>query len=116
MICSKCKKDKPSSDFYKRPERKNKPQSYCKVCFNSYCIERWANKKKDAVKYKGGTCVNCKGIFDYYLYDFHHTNPATKDFDWSKLRLFSWKRIIKELDKCVLLCCMCHRKREQIHL
>ena len=30
--CSKCKEIKPVSEFYKRPERNNRPQSQCKLC------------------------------------------------------------------------------------
>lgn len=112
MICSKCKHDKPLSEFHKRPDRKDKPQSYCKKCFSIYCMERWLDKKKTAVEYKGGKCVDCKGVFDYYLYDFHHLDRTTKEYEWSRLRLFGWNRMKKELDKCVLLCCMCHRIRE----
>jgi hypothetical protein len=113
MICSKCKQNKRPSEFYNRPDRKNKKHSYCKKCFNLYCIRRWIEKKKKAVEYKGGKCVDCKGTFEYFLYDFHHINPATKEFQWDKLRLYGWNRMKKELDKCVLLCCMCHRRREQ---
>ena len=112
MICSKCKQDKVLSEFYKRSDR-GTPHAYCKICFNLYCIERWIGKKKKAVEYKGGKCVDCNGVFDYYLYDFHHLDPATKECDWNKLRLVGWNKMKRELDKCVLLCCMCHRKREQ---
>ena len=44
-------------------------------------------------------------------FDFHHTDPTTKDYDWNRLRLKSWEAIIGELAKCVLLCANCHRIR-----
>lgn len=96
--CSKCKQSKPITEFYKRPDRKNGHQSQCKSCFNDYCIDRWINYKNKAIEYKGGKCIDCNNTFDYYLYDFHHLNPAEKDCDWSKLRLRSWNKIKKELD------------------
>lgn len=109
--CPRCKvlKETNSKNFYAKG---NTFQSLCKECFGSYCMERWINRKKKAIEYKGGKCIDCNGVFDYYLYDFHHLDRSTKEYDWAKLRLFGWKRIQSELDKCVLLCCMCHRKRE----
>lgn len=114
MICTKCQQEKEELDFYKRPDRKNKHQSYCKYCFNNYCKERWIKRKKEAVEYKGGKCIDCELIstdFNYVVFDFHHLDPMGKDFDWGKLRLFSWERIKKELDKCICLCSNCHRLR-----
>lgn len=110
--CSRCKLLKPISEFHNRPDRKGKQQSYCKSCFNNYCDARWINAKKKAIEYKGSKCVDCNKSFDYYLYDFHHLIPSEKECSWTKLRLRSWENIKKELDKCVLLCCMCHRIRE----
>lgn len=40
---------------------------------------------------------------------FHHTDPNTKEYSWSKLRLFSDSKIREELSKCQLLCANCHR-------
>ena len=108
--CPICMNEKPDTDFY--PRKNGKPQAYCKKCFSAYMIGRWIQKKKDAVQYKGGVCVDCHEQMDYYLYDFHHLDPSKKDVDWNKLRLRSWGKIMKELDKCVLLCCKCHRIRE----
>ena len=111
-ICCKCQTEKQVSEFYKRPERKDGYQPYCKSCFSVYCAERWKRTKLKAIDYKGNKCQDCDKSFAPYLYDFHHLDPTKKDVDWAKLRLRSWKRITTELDKCVLLCCMCHRVRE----
>jgi Fe-S-cluster-containing dehydrogenase component len=43
--------------------------------------------------------------------DFHHTDPAEKDFTVSEaLHKFSLKRIMAEISKCIVLCANCHRK------
>ena len=110
MICASCKHDKPATEFYRKTEKQL--HSYCKLCFNSYCKERWIEKKKQAIAYKGGKCVDCSKIEEFYLFDFHHLDRNEKEYDWSKLRLFSWERIKRELDKCILLCVRCHRIRE----
>jgi hypothetical protein len=111
ITCTKCNKNKQESEFYEK-KTENRRHSYCKSCFNSYCMERWTKTKLKAIEYKGGKCQDCDKKFDHYLYDFHHLDPKEKDVEWTKLRLRSWKKITAELDKCVLLCCMCHRIRE----
>ena len=109
-ICPKCKENKPKTEFYKRND--GRPYSSCKKCWANYTHDRTIQKKKDAISYKGGICFDCKKSYDYYLYDFHHIDPTTKEFIWDKLRCSSKAKIKKELDKCILLCCMCHRIRE----
>lgn len=42
-------------------------------------------------------------------YDFHHLNPAEKDFQIA-LKIRSWKQIVAEAKKCCMLCVICHRK------
>ncbi len=106
-VCSMCNKKKESSDFYNKTATRK--QSSCKSCFNVYCIERWRQRKKDAIKYMGEKCIDCKKTYHYSVYDFHHVDG--KDYSWTKLRLKSWKTIIKELNRCVLLCSNCHRTR-----
>lgn len=108
--CFKCLKIKNLSLFYKRSGRANKVHSYCKECFNDYCMDRWKEKKIKAVVYKGGKCFYCNYDECIFALEFHHIDPNTKEFDWKKLRLQTEKNINKELDKCILLCANCHRK------
>lgn len=108
-VCSKCGLEKAESDYYMRGSR---PHSYCKPCFNAYCVNRWIQKiqkKRDAVAWKGGVCMDCGGQFHYAVYEFHHLDPTQKDVGWDRLRLRSPDRIKKELKGCVLLCANCHR-------
>jgi len=107
--CSKCGQKKRVSLFYKKGNRTN---SYCKDCFNEYCTNRWIERKKMAIEYKGGKCYMCKGAFPYYVYDFHHKDRKTKVWTWTKMRLVSWERTMEELDKCLLVCANCHRIAE----
>lgn len=112
-ICSICREEKNDNDFYSRGKGRIDTNSSCKKCFNSYCINRWIERKKDAISYKGNQCVDCdlRHTDNYYIFDFHHLDPSIKEKDWSKLRLTSWENITKELDQCVLLCSNCHRTR-----
>lgn len=113
--CSKCETDKPLSDFYSKG-KENRLASYCKQCFNQYCMQRWIEKKKDAVKYKGGCCKICQYSKSLNALEFHHRDKNFKEFEWNKLRLYGKKRIYKELDKCDLLCSNCHREAHDICL
>jgi len=111
--CSTCKEDKNEVEFYSRGKNRSDTGNMCKVCFNAYCIQRWIQRKKDAILYKGHKCVDCGLIYtdNYYVFDFHHLDPSIKEKDWNKLRLTSWENIKKELDGCILLCSNCHRTR-----
>ena len=86
-----------------------------KSAFNQYCIERWRQRKLDAVEYKGGKCQRCG--YDKYadVLEFHHRDPNVKEASWNKIRLWSWDKIKRELDKCSMLCANCHRE-EHIQL
>lgn len=109
-ICTKCNISKTIDCFYSRgPKENNAPTSWCKTCLNKRSMEKWKQKRLDAIKYLGGICVDCKQSFHPNVFDFHHLHD--KDFDWAKLKLRSDNDIKKELDKCILLCSNCHRMR-----
>jgi hypothetical protein len=115
MICPKCKQDKPKNQFYSRPDRKGKQQSYCKSCNLANTLERQQSFKKECVNYKGGKCKFCGYNRCIGALEFHHRDPNQKDFTIAHLRLTSWKKneskIKLELDKCDLLCSNCHREQ-----
>lgn len=56
----------------------------------------------------GGKCSRCEYDKNYAAPDFHHKEPAEKEFDWKKTRLRSWPVVLEELKKCSLLCKNCH--------
>lgn len=64
-----------------------------------------------ALEYKGSTCTVCKYNKCLKALEFHHLASDKKDFGISeKGYTRSWKKIIEELDKCILLCANCHRE------
>jgi hypothetical protein len=111
-ICSKCNTEKSVSEFHSNPSRNT--SAYCKKCFNGYCMDRWTQRKIDALEYKGNKCEDCTisyPEYPYVIFDFHHLDPTKKSFSWTKMRLVTQKVLNKELDKCALLCSNCHRIR-----
>lgn len=66
-------------------------------------------RKEEAIAYLGGCCFLCKNTFHPSVYEFHHIDPATKDYNPSKMLQFTKEKLLAELDKCLLLCANCHR-------
>lgn len=82
-----------------------------------YLIAAVAKRRKmlklRAIEYKGGSCVCCGYDQHPGVLDFHHLDPALKEFSISgKGMTRSWGAIQKELDKCILVCANCHREIE----
>jgi len=64
-----------------------------------------------AVEYKGGKCEICGYDRCIEALEFHHKNTSSKDFGISaKGYTRSWKKVMEELDKCVIVCANCHRE------
>lgn len=74
----------------------------------------YARRKKVremAVEYKGGKCQQCGYNRCIDALEFHHIDPAQKDFNISaKGYTRSWEKVKIELDKCMILCANCHRE------
>tara|TARA_R110002153_G_scaffold149734_1_gene301298 strand:- start:860 stop:1390 length:531 start_codon:yes stop_codon:yes gene_type:complete len=110
-ICSKCKKDKPNSEFWKRNNRDYQFHSMCKDCNLKDKLSRQRTFKQECVDYKGGGCQCCGYNKCNNALDFHHIDPKTKKFGIAKQRRTKVTEEIKEeLDKCALVCSNCHRE------
>lgn len=113
--CSDCKVQLSEENAYSRGRKSGSLYSYCKDCFNERLKQRWTERKEKAIEYKGGKCQDCGYDKCVAALEFHHLDPSVKEAAWNKLRLWEWKRIESELDKCVLLCSNCHRERHNRH-
>jgi len=96
------------SEFYKRPD--GSLVGYCKKCHNEVILEAKRKRKKKAIDYKGGKCSVCEYDKCDGALEFHHLDPTKKEFKISSSKKLGFKKIQKELDKCVLLCANCHRE------
>ena len=81
----------------------------CGKCASEWVMESRRNKKDRLVKMFGGRCIKC-GYNKYSgALDFHHGDSSKKDFSLSVKGLcYSWNTVVKEAEKCVLLCKNCH--------
>lgn len=113
-FCVMCKTFVPKNLFYKR--RKNDSSPYCKDCSCKKSISRQQTFKEFCVNHKGGKCSICGYKKCLAALEFHHKNPIEKDFAITRMRSKSInKELIKELDKCILVCANCHRELHYAH-
>lgn len=59
---------------------------------------------------KENVCIRCKGN-DWRTLEFHHRNPKDKKFSIFQAihNRYSIKSVIKEMEKCDIVCANCHR-------
>lgn len=88
--------DKLNSDELKKHKVKN-------------VIEWRIRVKKKLVEYKGGKCEKCGYGRCIEALEFHHINSDEKDFTISG-KSWSYERLKKESDKCILVCSNCHKE------
>lgn len=113
-ICSHCKKEKNTEkDFFTRKSRSKQtrtPISWCKKCIKEQTRYRQRQLKVQAIQYLGGKCIDCGYSGHPAAFDFHHRDPSQKDMKFG-MSCRSLDRIKSELDKCDILCAICHRIR-----
>lgn len=82
--------------------------SICAICHNKYNHDEGKKKREYIINKLGGKCKHC-GYKKYKSgFDVHHLDPNKKDVSFASHRSWSYSRIDKELEHCVLLCSCCH--------
>lgn len=113
--CKICNEEKAVSEFHSTGfntlKDGSKTVNYkpaCKVCANAAAKRRFERKLENAgVVWECSECGydKCKDALD-----FHHVNPAEKEFIMAAAWTLSEQRIKEEVSKCVILCANCHRE------
>ena len=67
-------------------------------------------RRKALIDLAGGCCVVCGYDRNWAVLQFHHRDHRTKLFPISARRIagISTARLVKEINKCDLLCANCH--------
>lgn len=79
------------------------------------CRRTWERKQRDEAwkrifEHMGGECKHCHAEdLCPSAYDLHHTDPTKKEKNIGGMLTCSWKSILYEIEKCILLCANCHR-------
>ena len=110
--CSKCTEIKPFSDFRigGRKTATYRYQAHCKDCQDNDKQKRYDLNKSVVWELKNNPCTDCNEIFHPAAMDFDHINEAEKSFNPSEYDR-NLTDILKEIDKCELVCSNCHRIR-----
>lgn len=66
--------------------------------------------KQWSVDNMGGKCRKCGYSRCIEALEFHHIDPSEKDFTPSQNTNISHERMRSELQKCIMLCAICHRE------
>ena len=105
-LCEDCGEADPNN-FYPRQKQK------CKKCHNQRTANDCKNKRIKAIELLGGCCQHCGYDKCSSALEFHHIDPTTKDVNFGNMRRWSFSKIKKELDNCILLCANCHREEHE---
>jgi hypothetical protein len=121
-ICTTCHQDKPLSEFHRK---KKWLRDKCKECSKAYHREhylknkeRYKSQAKDGKKrlrglvdeLKSVPCADCGRSFPPIAMDFHHRQKKLENI----ARMIAdngLRRLMEEINKCVVLCAVCHRIR-----
>lgn len=73
-------------------------------------VKKWRKETKARlVEAFGGKCGICNYSKCIEALEFHHLEPSQKDFSIAH-SIKSWDKILKEIIKCICVCCRCHRE------
>lgn len=102
------RKYKEKNQYKREWDHRNRKSRY------EYKKEYIRKRKIELIKIKGGECKFCGYKFtgdNECCFDFHHIDPKTKKFalNQAQLNKKSIELILEELEKCDLLCALCHR-------
>ncbi len=129
MKCRVCNIDKKEDEFHNCSASKSGKLTICKSCKRIRDNQR--NSKPDIIKrhrdqaasyrnanrqimydyMKSKCCVEC-GEKDICCLQFDHRNPEDKCYNISSIiSRQKWDTILKEIDKCDIVCANCHTRR-----
>lgn len=132
--CPRCTTEKPRAEFGANSARSDGLQTYCKDCTNAYNSQYYATNEKLRLRTKDKnrktyarnreyifqflstrSCVDC-GEDDPIVLEFDHVDPSNKAADISNLvrHRVSLAKLQEEIDKCVVRCANCHRRKTAI--
>ena len=117
--CRKCFTFKKLDGFNKNRNNPDGLSSYCRECTKAiWKAGNYKNEKQKLKSYRykevlGGCCQKCNYSVFYSLH-YHHVIPARKNGSVALLIRSGAKdfEVLRELDKCALLCANCHQEFE----
>lgn len=133
--CTKCNLEKDDDCFAWKIKAKRIKSTFCRECRNLYTKSHYEKNKSQYLKRIGKSnkirkqeifekflsyisdkfCKIC-GENDIRVLEFdHRVSDEKRDSVYTLVsKGCSWKTIMKEIDKCDILCANCHRKKTNI--
>jgi hypothetical protein len=134
-ICTKCGNEKAEADFFVKDKITGRLHTQCKECYKehrkTYHTQHYAKYhqeyliraktrrtelreefRRNMLEYlQDKACVVCNES-DIRVLEFDHLDPSQKLFSISQaVRLgYRWNGVLKEIEKCRILCANCHKK------
>lgn len=127
--CATCKIEKRESEFHPNKTKVDGLQVSCKPCKAEYnkahyiknkksYVERALRQKKEIAEenlklyreIKSRPCKDCGNVYHPWCMEFDHRGE--KSFGIAQVaRWKKWSKVLKEIEKCDLVCANCHRLR-----
>ena len=80
------------------------------ICYSCKNKKIRLERKIKAYEILGNKCKVCEYNKCANALDIHHREEYGKTLTFADSWGLSWKKLEKELEKCILLCCRCHRE------
>ncbi|MGE4234646.1 MAG: hypothetical protein AB7F43_15130 [Bacteriovoracia bacterium] len=125
-VCTKCKSEKDLSEYNKNSNKPDGLQNICRTCSNKKSAEHYKSNKqsyRDSKKksinllknfvfdyLKEHACVDCSEA-DPVVLEFDHVDSKSKNISDMIHAGVSIESLQIELNKCVVRCANCHRKK-----
>lgn len=124
--CSKCQSAKPVTEFNFRRRSEGTRHSYCRDCGKKLTHSHYKRNKRSYLdrntqtyerhrelvrQAKSRPCADCKVQYPYYVMDFDHRDGAAKKFALNSVQRKTKQAILREMEKCDVVCSNCHRER-----
>lgn len=124
--CNQCGDQKPFSEFNKKG---NGYQHNCRKCQREWYKNYYTNSptekerlfaknkelkifnRKMVQELKEIPCMDCGVSYPYYVMDFDHRDPNTKNREVALMLTWSTATLLQEIEKCDIVCANCHRIR-----
>lgn len=124
--CSGCRVAKPITEFNFKNRAAGIRHSYCRECGKKLTRSHYKRNKRAYLdrntrarlrhrallrSVKSRPCADCGVQYPYYVMDFDHRDGETKVFGLNSVNRMTLPGILREIEKCDVVCSNCHRER-----
>lgn len=124
--CRMCGEIRAVTEFNFKYRSEGIRHSYCRECGKTFTRSHYRRNKhlylaKNARAYarhrelirqvKSRPCADCGVQYPFYVMDFDHREGELKEFELNSVARTPVKAILREIEKCDVVCANCHRER-----